>query len=824
MRTIALAILLLLSTAAAGAAPPDPDDPTITIDFGWGGQVVSGRWMPITVHVTCAAKPFEGILSVEYTDEGNQTSRIVRPVAGTPNKTISVPVLVNLPSRCSEMTFMLLPPAGRAVAIEKYNVFPRSGERQLPFRTISDPPIIVAIADAGGGGIAPESAALLADKGLVAESAAGPRDSAACSVAFASLPTVWAAYDGLLMLITDATTPPSDPRALAAVREWVLSGGRLVILATKGGDDWRRWFGPGDPPIAIEDPATLPIPQSLQEALHAKTFHTGPAPQTRPAPARGGRSQAERAKKKEAAAQGPTEPPDKEAEPANSQPVPDFHPAATAPQRRLNLTAAGQRAGWIIRWSGGESDQSGDLAEGPIGFGWVTVLGVDPRRVSDVVLSRASRAVWSDALSMILADFRESVEPQQPGIPVVASLAVPGSAAWSPGSDVLSRVCDVPLPRTGVFIILAAVLGSLALLIGPVDALLLRALRMRHRSWATAIGWIALTTLIAYAAPRLGKSSETIVNRISVVDCLLPADSKSGAASGEPLVWRTSVTGVFASATFQQTFTGAIEGSWWKGLSSNMMQNFDRPARAGPVTQTEQSLADLGALGGEPDAWGGFRPDAPGRGSNLLAKSTPFRVWTQRAFTDQARTKDALGITHVQAEQVGGACRLRLALPQGARISRGGVRIGERWFQIDTARTSTSGEQTELFTLNAAAIGVGASKHPGWAAWDSADWKEAAQNSVYRLNPSPGVRPANWMGLSGPDRRTQAINTMVARGQYAGVYLLVENLPPDVSFERGGIYHCSAALRLVVPLEETSGTGVPPVRLPVLDPAPRTAP
>jgi hypothetical protein len=235
--------------------------------------------------------------------------------------------------------------------------------------------------------------------------------------------------------------------------------------------------------------------------------------------------------------------------------------------------------------------------------------------------------------------------------------------------------------------------------------------------------------------------------------------------------------------------------------------------RAGPVTPTQQALAEVGALGGAPDSWGGYRPDTVGRGGNLLSRSTPFRVWSQRAFIDQGRTTDALGVSIVGLERDDAGYRLRLSLPAGATVSQGGVRVGNEWFNINPGPASLDQGPGEIVTSGPQRIGKapGDANPPAWSLWSIADpGTEPIARMIGRQAPATW-RPANGMALNGPDRRGQAIEARIARGSYAGVYLQIEGLPPDVTLENGGVHRCSMSLRALVPLgdKQTPSQGKP---------------
>src|SRR5207237_7989756 len=101
---------------------------------------------------------------------------------------------------------------------------------------------------------------------------AGPF-SRAGRVGLAELPLAWTAYDGVRALVVnpqtmDASGRTAEPRAQEAVRAWVRSGGRLVVLAEGPGEAWRQWL-PEEVrgAVEIEPPQDGPVPESIGEVI-----------------------------------------------------------------------------------------------------------------------------------------------------------------------------------------------------------------------------------------------------------------------------------------------------------------------------------------------------------------------------------------------------------------------------------------------------------------------------------------------------------------------------------------------------------------------------
>ncbi len=838
-------LLLGGASVARGQSRGDKDGkPTITVDFGLTGVIWPERWTPITVSLTCGPLPFDGLLAVEYQQDSTQTAQIIRPVAGTPNKTVSVQMMVSVPPSCRRIEVSLFDRSrGLGSRPVQRLVFAQNPDRdELPLPTMTTRggragPVVVGVGSASG----PAAAVSMLSDFTTGESAVPNTTVHAALVSAAHLPLVWAGYDGVLFLAAEADASLStDPRALAAVREWVSAGGRLVIFVTTVSSEWCQWLPPQDSadgrprlPVQIDPPTEGPAPDGLAEALRAQIERIGTArdkalaamPETA-LPDHGGRPVPPSPSESEAPAA---------ARPALDTPAaapnPGPEPAASLAYRPIRLTEFGAAGGWSVRWPVSGAGGAGVLAEGPVGFGWVTVVGFDPRRAATMVSAAATRAAWTGILENALADWRVASVPPDAKNYYAANTPESGSLSLAPTigqaarSAVLDRLSDVPAAGSEVFPLIVAAMVVLALLIGPVDAIMLRRLRLRHRSWATALGWIALASLATYGAPGLSRSSVTHVGRVSAIDAIAPRPGPQGQDDPPPLAWRSSLSGVFAGRTARVEFTGATAGAWWRGVSALSSvdyygrQNRSHMHAAGRATQL---LPDLGALavGDRPDPWGGFGVGSPGAGGNHLAPAY-LRLWTFRTFQDQARVNPPLGaaVEPVSADGEDGWRVHLFNVPDGAIIANAMLRLGSDWYSLEFPKEPGAAGRR---------VGV-AGKRRG----DAAEFLATAPENPELIYGRWGVqaqtlfKPGLALGLPGADRRAMAIRRMAESGRWAAVYLQLDDMPPDVRADGAGdaVYKHTVVCRLLVPLGGSPGSAVTPVPAeePVGDfPAPST--
>lgn len=796
-RLIAALVVLVCHPFAARAqsTKPDPDSPTLSASFAYPSSLWPNRWTPLLVSITGGTKPFEGEVVVSYAQDDRIGAQIVRPVAATPGKTSVFPIMLNVPPACGQVNVSLTQGVGPAVARLAFNTLPdpRRGEAPLP-PSAGMSPIVVALGN-------PSDALLGSTRSMIDPEPSSDQNRGAVGVFPASLspldpsllPPTWTALDGVLLAVTTAETARvTDARARAGIREWVASGGRLVILVDGAGDAWRDWFADSTEspiPISIAPTRPFPVPTDL-----AKTLFWLP-PKSDPATPRAG-----------APYPGAVTGGVKQRTIATPEAADLLEAAPSISARACTITPHGERLGWTLRFPLDNDPTAGLLAEGPLGFGWVCVVGFNPERVPAIASSDSTRRVWYSLLDNALADWRSrqlsdiAISSQWMNDSFQAGgFHVSDLDASSARNDALNRISDVPPLSSSLFPVFAIGIGVLALCIGPVDFFLLRALKARHRSWATALAWISLASVIAYYAPTFVRSSDTIVTRFSVLDA-----SFVDAAQGSPApAWRTGLTGVFAGATVPQRFTGDVAGSWWRPTSAQYEYTWGRQNTMTPrrSLRARQSLPDITALASPgTDPWGAFVPGRSGAGGTIPEPAL-LRSWTFHTYMDQARASTSIRARVVRDPALP-APSLRVELeniPSGAEVSAAVLRLDadgkDRWYPLSF--------QESAGTLAATPLTPTADRPP-----DAWDLKDPQQQQVVYYGGTAQTRARHMVPcvhLPGPDRRTQSVDRAVRHG-HAALYFVLKNAPMDVSLDAQARQRHEQICRFIVPV---SGPGTP---------------
>jgi hypothetical protein len=754
--------------SGAKAVPRTPErdkeaNLTFFAAFGWGGIAAAGRLSPIRIELSPSDEALAGTVTIEHRQDALQSAAITVPFAATPGKPTRVEAITALPMSQEAVRITVRGAApGRPDRVLAMQTLSAAGQR-LPRVVQSIPGLLVGVGRTSAvEGLTAWSAAFAAAARGSPYGGWDPRLNPSAAevsrrLAFMyrpriredELPTAWAAFDGVALLVVNGDSADlADPRSLDAIQTWVVRGGKLAIVASGPGDSWRRWLpesggGPAAP-VDLVEPAELAPPPALGEIL--LEFERTPR------------------------ARNPENPGEEAGAAPTVEPLPGL--AATLPGRAMRLRAAAGGAGWTGRW---EAPGGGVLlAEGPIGLGWVVVLGFDPARATEIASSRAAGAIWRAALD---APFRTMVRwnPEAYGY---------GSIGPDPAlSTAVEHIALVPMVGAGIFVGIAACMLVLALLVGPGDYLVLRRLRAAHWSWLTALGWVGAACAGAYIVPRAIRTDPTSVGRLSIVDAL----ASGGPVSTPVLTAATGITGIYAAQSGTVAVSGIEPGSWWRGAAPEMGFGVSQHAGGGivPILQA--------AAGGDL----GSRRAAP------LAR-LPLAIWTFRSFMDLGAPELPLAAT---LNRVGSDYSITVAgLPPESRVIAAAVRVpvegapqASLWIEAAGStppqRRSVSGVMEEPSVLLAPQAPVGRQEGGAWTA-------EFPRASAGAAAASGWTWAQSFDPLPGVAERTQAIEALVASGRWAMVGLVVDNWPAEPVLSWSARYRHTRILRLLIPLEE----------------------
>jgi len=705
------------------------------VRFGWDGDATVGSWMPVTLDVTGGPLGFSGMVTIEFPLDATQRGSVRAAIAATPGLSTSVMIPVCVSGSEGSIEVRITGPDGL--------VFRRSYQRQGPDPLILDQqPDNTAMLAIGKSSVVEMPRSMSAKeqelRTVLLQRWRGQEEridsDAERTLRFNMIrvaqrepnqaPADSLLYDGLRCVVLgeiDGSAGGSlGSGQEQAIKRWVRAGGWLVVQA-RAGDDWRRW---------VEDEAG-DVPVELAPAAeHALLDETG----------------AELHRLRDAAVES--------SEAGQSRVAFDLVDRVTA--RRAALTALGASRGWKLRWlvdAGG-----GMIAEGPVGLGMVTIVTVEPRSVSRVLSRDVTRAAWRSVLERAL----KRMETPLPG------------ASSEVMEDPVSRAAQqMPTrPPVGLGYLLCLVGGALALtlLVGPVDGLVLKRLRLQHRAWLTGLGWIGLASAAGYLVPLLFRSGQSEVSQVSVLDGIAAEDGRLEQAE------RSVVYGMLAQRPTSARIAGEgepvrpggvyVRRAWELG-GWNRFMGFGEEMSVFPPLDIEYAR----------DARGASAVD------ERVARLTPVPLpqWSFRVLTTDgpARTPEL----RVKAKREG---------PEHLTLEVQGLgqpaAITEAWVEDHGA-------------LRPVTIGGAAGE-----GWKLVAGRKASSGDAKALRKLGGDE--SLLRLAGPDVRSEAL-TWMQRGGYVTLVMKVTGLPlaGEVEFGDGAskAWHQSL-MRIAVPVRTEGGT------------------
>lgn len=727
------------------------------------------RFAPLWITIDPGDRALEGAVSIVLPQDAVQEIRLVAPFAAAPGRPATVEFAASLPPSADRAVVEVRDQSGRLVASQTWTSAPGRREAQFPPGLFLYDDIIASVgvdgfpvaAKAWTPGLAPipsrQAQYWSEDQ---AELGNLFQHISVIDMRAEQLPTAWIAYESLRCLVLDAgRTRSISPAAAAAIRDWVLDGGRLVVMAAGPGAGWVEWLSD----------AALPAPDATEQgpSLAVTLDHGQRIP-----------------------------PPEPLALAVATTPRGDRATAAVlSPSltvRPIRLTELGRSLGWRTHWP--ISDADGDpstpvderpalLAEGPLGLGFVCLVGFDPADALLGVNRPATATLWTHVLAGTLEPFGASGDRRDHAPPWGGQLGSGDHPEARAGIAAgLDDLADVDVPSGTAFYVLAGACALLALLVGPVDAVLLKRLGRRQSSWLTALGWIGLASLVAYAIPVIGRETEGRLGRLNVVDQI--HDQR-----GSPTLARqAALTAIFSSRAGNATLETHDDSAWWRTVSSVTTYYYGQRRR---ITGSPVTLAVGEARQDQPTGAGATRP---GRAATL--RSIPMPMWTLRTLFERGR--GALPIA-AQATRQPDGWRVSLAgLPDAATISSAALEIGDSMIPLTFTLDPSTGQH----------IGIAGPSEPGGSA---RRWRATVavprgdRQSVYGpsiLHDALARTPGQLLRIMGPDARSDAIDRMRRTGRWCVVYLSLANMPADARTNATEVSTRTVVARLVLPLRE----------------------
>ena len=554
--------LVLVSTAGVAAARP----PEFNVDLlcGWDGCYRPMEWTPVEIGVNSdLTEPFEGTFILSGAQDGLNTLNIMHNFVLTPELQLSLPLVTKFAFGIPRCDLTIRDQRGRTRWANSVDMWDISADNRM-LHPVQPADMLIGLLGQPRFGLLklPNETVCLSyrGRGKVYLGAKVPR----------MVPWDWTGFASLDVLVMyDPDWALLRAEQLNAIGEWVSNGGALLLVL-------------GQHPLTPENPLAELIP-----------FRVGQPRQADVPPV-----------VLERWGLGSDRPEQVTVWPLVAKPnVPDAATTTTA-------------------------DGVGLYGAAPAGFGRVAVLGFDPSGLSQEQAEHATE-FWAAHVRGCLegrhddaaggADWNAVAWQPVAGRSrtIVPSTAVSEeddrrnenryriSVAQSAGNSVLNYLYELPQMRPLSIWWVILTLSALAILLGPVDYLVLKRLDKLPYTWLTCTGWIVIFTVAAYYGVQTLRGGKMQLRALSVVD----------GVAGSDCVWTTYYSGLFAPRSDDYRPDGLDARQWWSAIAPTREQMY--------AHQTQAGMRQIHCLQGD--------------GANHPV-SLPISIWTIQSLLGEMRS------------------------------------------------------------------------------------------------------------------------------------------------------------------------------------------
>jgi len=298
------------------------------------------------------------------------------------------------------------------------------------------------------------------------------------------------------------------------------------------------------------------------------------------------------------------------------------------------------------------------FAEGLVKFGRVAVLSCDPAALGAQSAERIA-SFWAARASALLDERKIEFTNERvsaPDYPFYGSHRLGESYAAT--NVVLNHLLSIPELRPLSIWWVIALLATLALLLGPIDYLVLKRLDRLPLTWVTSTAIILLFTVGAYYGVQALRAGEMQVRAVSLID---------GIEGAQP--WSTSYCGIFAPASDKYLLEGTTANQWWSAIAPTENENvyYYRGSE-----MTSRKIYCLQQDGGN------------------LPEAIPINIWSMQCLINESPAPLMPILADVQSD----AARIALRITNRVKcpIRRGWVQVGGRRMTFGPVGPGETGE------------------------------------------------------------------------------------------------------------------------------------
>ena len=522
MRNLIWMLLVLLLVVPVTAESENPF--SVTCFPGWGGRYRPLDWTPLEFGLsTQLTEPFDGVIHISVDQDSYHRLHVAHPVVLTPGMTTNLSLSTRIAYNASMMEIRLTDRKGRTRLREELGLWDYSNESQI-LLPVDQEDLFVGLVGRRSQGLSrlPQQA--------WAHLTTTNRETANGKIVIQEkrpqvVPWDWTGFDGLdLLILNDPDFSVLRAEQLQAMVDWVRQGGRVLIVLGRNAFDTHS-------DLARQLPVNVGALQELQ--------------------------------------------------------------IASDDLSSLDVTLSGEQTvvGYPLETRMGATLLHRVSAHGSLiyascllGFGRLGMVGVDPGS-----LSEQSEGLWlglinalldgeqaSDARTHRRRAFSEDVvgksqacvrslefhglDPQEAEKVILESRRshqyelLNDQQGLRETLDYLYGIEELRPMHIGWVVLL---LVLLAILLGPVDYLILKKLDRQPLTWLTSLGWIALFTIGAYYGVQALRAGDLQIRTVSVID----------AVQGQNQGCATYLSGIFAPKSDDYRFEQMQEDQWFAGVS-----------------------------------------------------------------------------------------------------------------------------------------------------------------------------------------------------------------------------------------------------------------
>jgi hypothetical protein len=544
-----LFIRLCLAVFVSGSAFGAKSEFNVDVFFGWGGYFRPMEWIPVEIGVTQSnqTEPFAGSVILSAPQDGLNRLNVTHQFVLTPDVPVHLPLVTKLAYGADKCVIRIADENGNAIWQQEFDMWDFRQEKQL-IQPVHENDLLIGVVGQRTFGLF-----------RLAEHTRGITHNGVGKVYLSDklprmVPWDWAGFASLdLLILYDPDWELFNAHQLKAIMQWVSNGGKLLIVS-------------GSHPLLPGNPLAQWLPVEIHQARQIELTPNH---------------------------------------------LSELGLNGSAAETIVGYSLMPRKANGLCHMESGVAEPC-LFAAGYVDFGRVGVLGFDPAGLS-ASHQADSDLFWVHCLKELFQDTKlESPQIQvekktdesipapgnlpfsiggSPKMPIVQSEHSPEEVLYrdrfllergieiipkdapedkndnrymyetgfarQSANQVMEHLYDIPEMRPLSIGWVLLVLVVLAMLLGPVDYILLKRLDRLPLTWLTSAGYILLFTAGAYYGVQALRGGMLQVRAVSVQDGIQDC----------PTTWRSSYCGLFAPTSDDYQFDQLAKNQWWSGIS-----------------------------------------------------------------------------------------------------------------------------------------------------------------------------------------------------------------------------------------------------------------